>query len=83
MIAGLLGLIPNCAASVILTQMYLEGVLGAGAMLTGLLTGAGVGILVLFRMNKRHIKQNVGMIAFIYFVSVLWGVLLDILPVAL
>lgn len=83
LIAGLLGLIPNCAASVILTQMYLEGVLGAGAMLTGLLTGAGVGILVLFRMNKRHIKQNVGMIAFIYFVSVLWGVLLDILPVAL
>lgn len=83
LLAGLVGLIPNCAASVIITKMYLEGVLGAGAMLTGLLAGAGVGILVLCRMNKRHIKQNVGIIVFVYLSSVLWGVLFDMLHIVL
>ena len=45
--SGLVGLVPNCAASIVIAQLYLEGVLGAGAMMAGLLVSAGVGLLVL------------------------------------
>lgn len=79
--AGLIGMIPNCAASVFITQLYLEGVIGIGPMMTGLLAGAGVGMLVLCRMNKKHPKQNAGIILFVYVASVCWGVLLDVLPI--
>ncbi len=51
-IAGLIGLIPNCAASVVLTSLYLQGGVSAGAMISGLLVGSGVGLLVLLRMNR-------------------------------
>lgn len=77
LIAGLIGLIPNCAASVVITQLYLQGVIGAGPMMTGLLAGAGVGILLLCRMNRRHLKQNIGIIAYLYLSSVVWGILID------
>lgn len=77
LIAGLIGLIPNCAASVIITQLYLEGVIGMGPMMTGLLAGSGVGILLLCRMNKKHPRQNLAIIAFVYVISVFWGVLID------
>ena len=56
-IAGLIGLIPNCAASVILTQMYLENLITASTLISGLLVGAGVGLAVLFKTNK-GIKDN-------------------------
>ena len=55
--ASVVGLIPNCAASVAITELYLQGALGAGAMIGGLLTSAGVGLLVLFRTN-RPLWQN-------------------------
>lgn len=81
LIAGVIGLIPNCAASVVITQLYLEGMIGAGPMLTGLLAGAGVGTLLLCRMNKKHPKQNIAIIGFVYVVSVIWGVLIDLLGI--
>ena len=58
-IASLIGLIPNCAASVIITNMYLENVISLGSMISGLLTGAGVGLAVLFKTNSK-IKENIG-----------------------
>ena len=56
-IAALVGLIPNCASSVVITQLYLDQIIGAGAMMAGLLVNAGVGLLILFRLNKNR-KEN-------------------------
>ena len=72
-IAGIVGLIPNCAGSVVITQLYLEGVINTGAMLAGLLTGTGVGLLVLFRINYDK-KENIKILGLLYFVGVLAGI---------
>jgi hypothetical protein len=77
LIAGLIGLIPNCAASVVITQLYLEGLISSGCMMTGLLVGAGIGVMVLFRTNHRHMKDNVRLVAILYGVGVAAGVLID------
>jgi hypothetical protein len=74
LIAALIGLIPNCAASVAIATMYTKGVISAGALLAGLLTGAGSGLLVLFRTN-RHVKENLLIVGILLFVGVLCGTL--------
>ena len=76
LIAGLVGLIPNCAASVVITQLYLEGMLGAGAMMAGLLVGAGVGVLVLFRVND-NLKENFRIVALLYGIGVIAGIIIE------
>ena len=76
-VAALVGMIPNCASSVALTQLYLSGGLSAGALLAGLLPGAGVGLLVLFRVN-RHWRENLCILALLYVIGVLFGVLFDL-----
>lgn len=73
--AALVGMIPNCASSVVITQLYLDKIIGAGAMMSGLLCNAGIGILVLVRLNKDW-KQNTAIIALLYVISVIWGVLI-------
>ena len=78
LISALIGLIPNCGASVLLTQMYLHGVLPASHMIAGLLDGAGVGLLILFRVNPEH-KQNIGITALLYLFAVLFGLLIYVL----
>ena len=80
MIAALVGLIPNCASSVVITELYLSGIIGAGAMMSGLLVNAGVGLLVLFRLN-RNWKQNAGIMAALYGFGVVWGVLIELLGI--
>lgn len=72
LLAGLVGLIPNCVASVAITQLYLQGVLSFGAMLSGLLVNSGVALLVLCKVN-RHKKDNVKIILVSYGISVLAG----------
>lgn len=72
LIAGLVGLIPNCAASVVITQLYLNGVLGAGGMIAGLLSGSGVGILVLLRVNDDR-GENLRVIGLLYAIGVAAG----------
>ena len=72
LIAGLIGLIPNCAASVVITELYLAGGMRAGAMLAGLLAGSGVGMLVLFRTN-RSVRDNLKILAVVYFSGVILG----------
>ncbi len=80
MLSALIGLIPNCASSVVITEFYLDGVIGAGAMMAGLLVNAGVGMLVLFRLN-RHVKQNFSIVGVMYLLGVFWGVLIQILGI--
>lgn len=70
--SALVGLIPNCAASVAVAQLYVEGVLGAGAMMAGLLVSTGVGLLVLLRAN-RPMSQNLVIIVALYATGVAWG----------
>ncbi|MBQ8279771.1 MAG: arsenic efflux protein [Roseburia sp.] len=79
-VSALVGLIPNCASSVVITQLYLKGVISAGMMMAGLLVNAGIGVLVLIRLN-RNIKQNVGIIATLYGFGVVWGILIDVLGI--
>lgn len=75
-VCALLGLVPNCAVSVLLTQFYLEGYLSAGTMLAGLLPGAGVGMLVLCRMNRPK-KQTAMLLLLLFLTGVLFGLLAD------
>ena len=77
-VAGIIGLIPNCASSVVLTQLYIEGVLGLGSLMAGLLAGSGVGILVLFREND-DMKDNFRILAILYVSGVAWGIIIDAL----
>lgn len=76
MAASLVGLIPNCASSVVITQLYLKGVISAGMMMSGLLVNAGISSLVLIRLN-RDVKQNVGILTAVYCFGVVWGILID------
>lgn len=78
-LAGIIGLIPNCAASVAITKLYLVDALGAGAMMSGLLVGAGVGLLVLFRVNHDR-KENLKVVGLLYLIGVAVGILIEILP---
>lgn len=75
-LAGLVGLIPNCAASVTVTQLYLKDVISLGAMMSGLLVGAGVGLLVLFRVNPDK-KENLKIVGILYVIGVLAGCVID------
>lgn len=77
-IAAIIGLIPSCAVSVALTNFALSGFITAGTMLSGLFSGAGVGLLILFKVNK-NLKQNFAVIGIITVVGVLFGILADIL----
>ena len=77
---GIIGLIPNCAASVILTQLYLENVIPAATMISGLLVGAGVGLIVLFKMNK-GIKQNLKITGLLYTIGVVSGIIIQLIGI--
>ncbi len=75
-LTGSIGLIPNCAASVFITQMYIEGVLTAGQLISGLLAGAGTGLIVLFRTNARP-KENILITAVLLLAGICWGAVID------
>ena len=77
LVCSLLGLIPNCGVSVLLTQMYLHGVLPLSFLLAGLLDGAGVGLLVLFRVNPDH-RENLYITRLLFAISFVSGFLIYI-----
>lgn len=77
MLMALIGLMPNCAASILITDLYVEGVIHAGPMLSGLLANAGVGLLVLFRVNKKG-KENLTIAGILVASAVVLGILLGL-----
>ncbi len=76
-VCSLVGLIPNCAASVIITNLYIENIINSASLISGLLTGAGVGLIVLFRMNK-NIKENIKIVGLLYGIGVISGIVLQL-----
>ena len=77
-VSSLIGLIPNCAGSVIITELYLSNLITVGTMLAGLLTGSGLGILLLFKTNK-SLKENLTVLSIIYLTGIIVGMLVDII----
>lgn len=76
-LSSLVGLIPNCAGSVIITELYLANMITLGTLFAGLLTGSGLGILLLFKTNK-NLKENITVLSIIYFVGVIIGFVVDL-----
>ena len=76
-ISGVVGLIPNCAASVVITELFINGTINLGSAISGLLASSGVGILILFRMNK-NIKENIFILTLTFLISISIGILLNI-----
>ena len=76
-LAGIVGLVANCASSVILTQLFVENVISMAVLIAGLLVNAGVGLLVLFRTNK-NIRENFKIVFILYFIGVASGIILEL-----
>lgn len=74
MLLALIGLIPNCSASVLITELFASNVIGAGQLIAGLMANAGVGLLVLFRLNKK-VKENLMIVGLLYLCAVILGVI--------
>jgi len=80
LISALVGLIPNCASSIVITNLYLGGIISSGVMMSGLLAGSGIGLAVLFRVNK-NLRQNVFITVALYLSGVLFGIVIDLLGI--
>ena len=79
-LASLIGLLPNCASSVILTQLYVQNVIPVSTMIAGLLVGAGVGLAVLFKMNKK-LKENIEIVVLVVVIGTVSGIILQMLGI--
>ena len=77
LLSAVIGFIPNCASSVLLTQLYIEGTLSFGSLIAGLCTNAGAGLLILFR-DKSKIKENIRIIGILYACAVIPGIVLHL-----
>lgn len=77
LLAGIIGLIPNCAASVVITQLFLDGLIPFGTMMAGLLVGAGVGVLILLRVNEEK-KDTLKIIGLLYVIGVVAGMIINL-----
>ena len=81
-ISSLIGLIPNCGASIMITVLYIKNVISFGTCIGGLLTGSGLALLVLFKTNK-NIKENIKILLIVYFIGAIVGTIINILGITL
>ena len=77
-LAGLVGLIPNCASSVVLTELFVSGVIGMGTLIGGLLVNSGLGVIVLFKVNK-NLKENIKIVSILYAIGVIAGIVIELI----
>lgn len=81
-ISSLIGLIPNCGSSVIITELYLNGAINYSSMMAGLLTGSGIAILVLFKQNK-DLKENIKILSMVYSLGVISGIIIHLISMVI
>ena len=81
LMASLIGLIPNCAASIFLVEMYMESVLLFPALVAGLSAGAGVGLIVLFTTNYKKVWTNISIVVMQYIFAFLIGIVTSFIPI--
>lgn len=77
-ISSLIGLIPNCGASVMLTELYINNAINFGSLISGLLTGSGISIMILFKTNK-HFLENLKIVGILYLIGVLSGIIIELI----
>ena len=77
-VAGIIGLIPNCASSVILTELFVEKIITMPVLISGVAVNAGVGLIVLFKTNK-NFKENIKIVSLLYIIGVISGLILEII----
>lgn len=77
-VTSLIGLIPNCASSVVISELYLNGIINFASCISGLLTGSGVALVVLFKMNK-DLKENIKIISLLYGIGVISGLIIELI----
>ena len=82
LLLALIGLVPNCSISVIITQGFLSGIIGLGGLFAGLLSNAGIGLLVLFRTNK-NMKENLAIVGILFALSAVSGMLINLIGIAI
>lgn len=79
LISSLIGIIPSCASSITLTTLYIDGIIGIGELAAGLLVNSGVGLAILFQVNKNKIRNNFGILFYIFIVSIIAGMLMNLI----
>lgn len=80
--SSIIGLIPNCAGSVVITELYVNNVISFGSMLAGLLTGSGISILILFKVNS-DLKDNMLILGTVYIIGVIFGILFNLVGITI
>ena len=81
-ISSLVGLIPNCGSSVVITELYLNKVITLGSTIAGLLTNSGVALILLFKSNH-NMKENLKIVAIMYSIGVICGIIIDLIGITL
>lgn len=77
-LSSLIGLIPNCASSIVISELYLNGAISFASCISGLLTGSGVALALLFKVNK-NFKENIKIITILYFIGSLSGLFIELI----